>query len=119
MTQAGDRDNFSGDVVFTAPTGGYTRGLIYLITDVYAVARETVAATAECKMALSGPVRATKNTGTGKSFAVGDKVYVDASTKKATPNATSNTLVGVALEAASTSATDVLIYLPAIHPTAS
>ncbi len=116
---AGDRGNFSGDVAFTAPTGGYTRGLLYLVTDVYGVARKTVSATETGLMALEGSVVATKNTGTGKSFAIGDKVYVDASTKKATPNATGNTLVGVAIAAATTADTEVLINLPVIHPTAS
>ncbi len=29
---AGDRSNFSGDVSFTAPTGGYTRGKIYQLS---------------------------------------------------------------------------------------
>jgi predicted RecA/RadA family phage recombinase len=116
---AGDRANFSGDVVFTAPTGGYTRGLIYNITDCYAVARETVAASADCKMALHGAVTITKNTGTGKSFAVGDKVYMDASTKKATPNATGNTLVGFAIAAASTSATTVDAWMTGLNVSAS
>lgn len=116
---AGDRANFSGDVWFTAPTGGYTRGLMYIVTDAYAVARDTVAATVSCPMALYGAVTVTKNTGTGKSFAIGDKVYVDASTKKATPNATSNTLVGVAIAAASTSATTVDVFMLGMAPTAS
>lgn len=116
---AGDRCNFSGDVSVAAPTGGVTRGLIYLITDVYCAARETASATVAAVFALEGDVTVTKNTGTGKSFAIGDKVYVDASTKKATPNATSNTLVGVAISAASTTDTEVNIHLPGIHPTAS
>lgn len=116
---AGDRCNFSGDVSFTAPSGGYTRGLIYQVTDCYAVARETVAATASCLMALRGPVTVTKNTGTGKSFAIGDKVYMDASTKKATPNATSNTLVGYAIAAATTSATTVDVWLTGLNVSAT
>lgn len=116
---AGDRCNFSGDVVFTAPTGGYTRGLIYNITDCYAVARETVDATESCLMALTGPVVITKNTGTGKSFAIGDKVYMDASTKKATPNATSNTLIGFAIGAATTAETEVNVYLTGLNVSAT
>lgn len=116
---AGDRCNYSGDVVFTAPTGGYTRGLIYAVTDCYAVARETVAAAASCKMALSGPVTITKNTGTGKSFAIGDKVYMDASSKKATPNATSNTLVGYAIAAAATTDATVDVFMTGLNVSAT
>lgn len=116
---AGDRCNFSGDVSFTAPTGGYTRGLIYIVTDSYAVARETVVAAAVCKMALNGPVSVTKNTGTGKSFAIGDKVYMDASTKKATPNATSNTLVGYAIAAATTAETVVDVWMTGLNVSAT
>ncbi len=116
---AGDRCNFSGDVVFTAPTGGYTRGLIYAVTDCFAVARETVVATAVCKMALHGAVTITKNTGTGKSFAVGDKVYMDASSKKATPNATSNTLVGFALSIAATTDATVDVWMTGLNVSAT
>lgn len=119
MANAGDRDNFSGDVPFTAPTGGYTKGLIYACTDTYGVARETVSATATGKLAIWGMVWATKNIGTGKSFAIGDKVYVDASTKKATPNATGNTLVGVATRAAGVSDTVALVLLIGMPVTAT
>ncbi len=115
----GDRCNFSGDINVAAPTGGVTRGLIYLITDVYCVARETASATVNAAFVMQGNVTVTKNAATGKSFAIGDKVYVDASTKKATPNATSNTLVGVAISVAAATDTTVDIYLPGIHPTAS
>jgi predicted RecA/RadA family phage recombinase len=116
---AGDRCNFSGDVPFTAPTGGYTRGLLYAMTDCYGVARETVAAAVLCNMALTGAVVITKNTGTGKSFAVGDKVYMDASSKKATPNATSNTLIGFALAAAATTDSEVNVFLTGLNVSAT
>lgn len=119
MANAGDRDNFSGDVPFTAPTGGYTKGLFYAVTDTYGVARETVAATVATKLAVLGTVWATKNAATGKSFAIGDKVYIDASTKKATPNATGNTLIGIATRAAGATDTVACVYLLGLPVTAS
>jgi predicted RecA/RadA family phage recombinase len=120
MTTAGDRDNFSGDIEFTAPTGGHTKGLFCTVLDTLGVARETVAATVSGKVALKGCVWVTKVTGTGKNFAVGDKVYYESSGKKATPSATGNTLVGVALAVAATTDTAVLIDLfGCLAPTAT
>lgn len=113
MPQAGDREEFNGDVAVTAPTGGYTAGLVYqLASGAYAVARQTVAAGASCLMALlvQKSVWITKLTGTGKSFSVGTKVYRDASTGKAAVASTGNVLIGVAVEAAGTTATKVLVF---------
>lgn len=120
MTAAvGDREEFSGDVIITSPTGGTTKGKIYVSNDVYGVARQTTSATEDVLLAISGTIRVTKVTGTGKSFAVGDKVYYVSGSKSATPSATGNVLIGYALEAATTSATDVLIHLTGLPVTAT
>lgn len=115
----GDREEFSGDVIVTSPTGGTTKGLFYVSNDVYGVARQTTTATNDVLLAVNGVIRATKVTGTGKSFAIGDKVYYESSGKKATPSATGNVLVGYAIEAASTSATSVLMVLSGLPITAT
>ncbi len=52
-----------------------------------------------------------KATGAGESFTVGTTVYYDSTAKKVTPVSTSNTACGRALEAASTTDTDVLMDL--------
>lgn len=52
-----------------------------------------------------------KATGAGQSFGAGDVVYFDASAKNLTTTGTGNTKCGRALEAASTSATEVLADL--------
>jgi predicted RecA/RadA family phage recombinase len=108
---SGDRANFSGDLVFTAPTGGVIRGQIYKILETYIVARETVSATLPFLGAIQGAVTIEKVTGTGKSFAVGDAVYYVSASKKVTPSSTGNTLVGKAIAAAGISATSVDVLL--------
>jgi hypothetical protein len=49
-----------------------------------------------------------KSTGTVHDFSVGDVIYYDAANKEVTTTSTGNTKCGRALEAASTSATEVL-----------
>lgn len=115
---AGDRDNFSGDLVDAAPTGGTTKGLMYNIQDSYFVARETKSATVDCVFAAQGAVRVTKVVATGDTFAIGDKVYFDG-TDRVQPNSTGGTLVGIALEDAAQADTDVLIWLQPLPVTAT
>lgn len=117
---AGDRNNSSGDISFTAPTGGYTRGKVYqLNSGPWAMARQTKSATEACLMAILNdqPCEVTKVTGTGKSFSIGTKVYVTSGS--ATPSATGNTLIGVAYAAAGASDTTVLVINAGISPTLS
>lgn len=115
----GDRPNFSGDLSLTAPTGGVTRGLIYLIQGVYVVARETASAAAAFAAAVRGPVTVSKVAATGKSFAVGQKVYYVSATKNLTPSATGNVLVGFALSAAAATDTSVDVFMTGLPVTAS
>jgi hypothetical protein len=121
MGAAGDRDNFSGDKALTVPTGGVTKGKIYLIADSYWVARETAsaAATALFGSLASGSIWVTKGAATGKNFAVGDKVYVKSNVAE---NATSTGAVLLPCIAVSVAAaTDTVVQIAAggIAPTAS
>ncbi len=110
---AGDRTNFSGDLELTAPTGGVTRGKVYNVEDSYVVARETADAAATFLAAVEGAVTVTKATGTGKSFAKGDKVY--ALSNVADVAGTGAAFMGYALSAATTSATTVDVNLRPIE----
>jgi hypothetical protein len=103
---AGDRDNYSGDSSYTAPTGGVTKGKIYLISGTYVVARETVAVGLPF-IGGTGVIRATKAAATGKSFVIGEKVYALANVVNKT--ATGAVLIGVAREAAGATDTSILI----------
>lgn len=117
MANAGDRDNFSGDLVVTAPTGGHTRGLIYAATSgAYGVARATVDAAATGSLAVFGAVWATKLTG---AVTAGQKIYADASTKKASTASTGNVLVGYALKDAASGDANVLVFMGGLPVTAS
>jgi hypothetical protein len=114
----GERDNFSGEISFTTPSGGYTKGLMYQIVDdgVFAVARETKAEGAACLMALTGRMAVTKDTTAGSALVVGGKVYLIPSTGKITGADTDTNILldSVALSAAGDSATtgDILINSP-------
>ena len=114
---AGDRSNFSGDLSLTAPTGGVTRGSLYLISGVYVMARETASAGDSFLAAVTGPVEVTKATGTGKSFVAGEEAFFLANVINKT--ATGATLVGFVLEAAGVSDTTVKVYLTGLPVTAS
>lgn len=114
---SGDRDNFSGDITVTAPTGGYTRGKMYAVENSHVVARQTVDAAASCLVALRGPVWVDKVTGTGKSLAKGQKIYFVAASNAVSPSATGNTLLAATvLEAAAAADTSALITLDGPSP---
>lgn len=101
---AGDGINYSGVAEYTAPTGGVVRGKLYLISGMYVMASETAAAGVTFR-GRTGLMQATKATGTGKSFVVGEKVYVLAN--QINKSATGAVLVGVCRKAAAT--TDAVI----------
>lgn len=116
---AGDRDNYSGDLSLTAPTGGVVKGKVYAISNSYVVARETKDAAAAFLAACTGAVWATKVSGTGKSLAVGQKVYYASASASVSPSTTGNVLIGRCLKAAAATDTSALIELLAQPPTAS
>ena len=101
---AGDGINYSGVAEYTAPTGGVTRGKIYLLSGTSVVASETANAAATFR-GRTGLCQATKATGTGKSFVLGEKVYALANVVNKT--ATGAVLIGVCRRAAAT--TDAFI----------
>jgi predicted RecA/RadA family phage recombinase len=114
---AGDRDNFNGDLEFTAPTGGVTRGRIYLISGVYVAARNTAAATEKFLGAVVGAVEVEKAAGTGKAFVAGEKIYALANVANKT--GTGAVLVGFAIEAAAATAASVKVFLTGLPVTAT
>lgn len=118
---AGDLNNDNGVISVTVPTGGYTKGHIYLVNDAYVVALETKAAAATCLVAhRADAVEVVKSTGTGKSFAFGDKLY--AKSNKAEPATSTGAVLlnAVALETAGTAATTVKVsFYGGIAPTAT
>lgn len=84
-----------------APSGGYTKGKVVVITGLIGVALETAVSGANCELDISGGIwDITKLSGASTSFAVGALVYWDATNAQATVSATSNTLIGVATAAA-------------------
>ena len=108
----GEKNNDSGVKSVTAPTGGYTKGSIYLINDAYVVALETVAAGAACLVChRADSIEVSKNTGSGISFAFGDKIYFKSAKLSAATSTGAVLLNGMALETASTAATSVKVAL--------
>jgi len=118
---AADRNDNSGIEQVTAPTGGYTKGQIYKINDAYVIALETASAGALCLVAHEAKdVEVVKATGTGKSFAFGNKVYVKSN--KADPATSTGAVLlnAMALGTASASAKTVRVRLYGpVAPTAT
>lgn len=84
-----------GDVVqFTAPSGGVTTGLGYLIGGQFVVATNTVAVGLPFEGAARGIFDLVKNT--GEAWTEGALIYWDNTAKKCTTTATSNTHIGYA-----------------------
>lgn len=118
---AGELNNDSGVKSVVAPTGGYTKGSVYLINDTYVVALETAVAGARCLVCHRADcIEVSKNTGTGISFAFGDKVYFKSNKLSAATSTGAVLLNAMALETASTAATSVKIALyGSLAPTAT
>ena len=111
---AGDVSYDSGLFKVTAPTGGYTKGLIYqLNSGEYVVALETVAAAALCFVNSFIPGKrfeVTKPAATGEGASQGGRVYVNSSAQ-ADANATGNTLVPNVVWAEDAGATDATGFI--------
>jgi predicted RecA/RadA family phage recombinase len=118
---AGHLNNDNGVKSVTVPSGGYTAGNIYNILDSYVVALETKSAGAACLVAHRADcVEVNKATGTGKSFAFGDKVYYKTNVADPATSTGAVLLNAIALETAGTAATTVKIALfGPIAPTAT
>lgn len=107
----------SGDVIdFTAPSGGVVSGVGVLLGKLFVIAVTTAAAGETVAGDAKGVFdHAAEGAGSGQDLAVGDDVYWDATNKRLTKTATSNTKVGVAVAAKASTATTVrfLIRQPA------
>ena len=96
--------------IITAPSGGLVAGEFALIEDTLYIAQAAIEATAEgVGVYRNRKILVAKDTGSGTSILVGDKVYYNASTGKVTPTAGGNRLCGRCNEAALTTDTTVEI----------
>jgi predicted RecA/RadA family phage recombinase len=112
MATTGTRDNSSGVLSLTAPTGGVTQGKIYSIGNMLVVAMETASATATFAASYRGPTWILKYGATGQSFVAGAKCYADLTNHRITASSTGNTLVGgFVIAAAAATDTAVLVDL--------
>jgi predicted RecA/RadA family phage recombinase len=82
----------------TAPSGGVTSGLCYLIGTLVVVAQDTQAVGVTFQGKVTGVFTLPK--ATGQTWAEGAKLYWDNTAKNFTTTSTSNTLAGVAVAAA-------------------
>jgi len=99
------------DIEFTAPTGGVTRGVLYLVEDTWAVAYED----ADAGDAVVGHYYCDKIVvakTAGAAINVGDKVYLDSGTKSVSATqGTGDVAIGTCIEAAESADTTVMIDL--------
>ena len=68
----GKRDNFSGDIELTAPSGGVTAGKAYTWGATTVVARTTADAGAKYLAAVKGVLEASKTAGSGRALTAGN-----------------------------------------------
>jgi len=103
--------NFKSMLV-TAPSGGYTAGQMVKVQDTVGVIVEAIDATKTGSMIYNcEKIVVPKTAGSGITFAVGDKVYFDASAGKVTNVASGNTLCGRANEAGAADDSEIEITL--------
>lgn len=97
----------------TAPTAGLTAGAMQKTEDTVGVIFEDKDLGGTTVLVYQAEkIIVPKVTGTGKSFAIGDKVFYDDSSKKVTPTSAQGLfLVGIATEAAGINDTTVEIDL--------
>lgn len=99
--------------IVTAPTGGLSNDEVVILrsgtSGLCGTVIEGAPAGGKATVEYGHAVRVPKETGSGNSFDQGALVYRKAADGKAVPNSTSNTLMGWALEAASTSDTHVWV----------
>ena len=99
-----------GDTIgVTAPTGGVVSGQGLLVGALFGVAAVDAAEAAKFSLALTGCYRLPKATGNG--LTEGQKAYWDDTAKNITGTASGNTLVGHAIEAAASGATEAVVRL--------
>jgi predicted RecA/RadA family phage recombinase len=101
----------NGDKLHLTAAAVITGGSLVVVGGLVGVAVKDAAIGDVIAVELEGVFEVPKVTGSGKSFAVGDAVYVIVADKTVTPTATDNTLVGYAFTAASTTAETVQVRL--------
>ncbi len=101
----------NGDKLHLVAAAAITGGSIVVAGGLVGVAVSDAAIGQTVAVELEGVYEFTKVTGSGKSFAVGDAVYVITADGTVTPTSTDNTLVGYAFTAAGTTATTVQVRL--------
>lgn len=98
-------------VSLTAPAGGVVKDRAYIIGDLAVVAENTKDAGEKFSGLTCGVVRLTKNTGTGQSFAEGDRVYWDSTNNRCDADGSVGECIGTAVAVAATSGTTVDLQL--------
>lgn len=98
-------------ITVAAPTGGVASGAGVLFGSLFGVAATTGAEGASVEVVTEGVFDLTKATGAGTALTAGGKAYFDATAKKITGAASGNTLIGVALAAATDSAATARVRL--------
>jgi|GEM_PF-2725899 len=106
-------------ITAVAPTGGVTAGDLIILksgaTGWVGEAVTTATVGNSYTVQVGHEIKVAKNVTTGEIFAVGDKVYLDASSGKATVTASGNTYMGRATSAAATA--DVTTVWVKLAPT--
>lgn len=96
-------------VEVTTPSPGFTAGDMDVIEDTIGVyMRDCTTGNPVAFLYKSAKIELPKDTTSGVTFAIGDKVYFDSSASKVTNETSGTTLVGIALEAAVAADTSVL-----------
>lgn len=93
----------------TAPTGGVISGQAALFGALFGVASTTAAEGQKLAVKVEGVFALPKATGAG--LTEGQKVYWDDTAKNITGTASGNTLIGHAVEAAASGATEAVVRL--------
>ncbi len=103
---------YDGNMVDYTPSGSdVTAGDVIVQNDLLGVAVNDIEDGKLGALYVNGVIEFPKATGVGTDIAAGTKVYWDESAGNATTTATSNTLIGKAVKAASTSDDKVWVKL--------
>lgn len=100
-----------------APTGGVSSGDVVIVGALIGIATTDAVAGADIEIDCEGVYQVSKKV--DDVFAVGDLVYWDATPGEATVTATGNTVLGIAVQAATGPATAVRVKLLPVHGAAS
>lgn len=96
-------------ITVIAPAGGLVGGDFYIAGAAFGIVSVTVAEGEEVEIHVGEAWTLPK--ATGAAWAIGDKIYWDATAKNMTKTATANTLVGVAFRVAVTADTSGAVLL--------